>query len=57
MSLCFPAKDSVAKEGALQTELHDLCAGYKTEVLDGFLHWYPTWTAHSGVICNVSIFK
>lgn len=36
MSLCFAAKDSVAKEGALQTELHDLCAGYKTEVLDDF---------------------
>lgn len=49
MCLCSAAKDTEAKEGALQTELHDLCAGSETEGLDGFLYWYNRWAAHSGV--------
>ena len=49
-SVCFgsSAEDTEAEEGALQAELHDLCAGCETEDLVSFLHWDGRWAAHKG---------
>ncbi len=47
-------EDTDAKEGALQAELYDLCAGSETEGLDGFLHWDGRRAADQGVFKKLS---